>query len=241
MHVPRSEPPEFTGFAPEAFDFFNQLSANNHKVWFHDNRDQYEQYITGALKGLFESLVPTILELSPNFEVNGRTGKNLSRINRDMRFARDKSPYRHNLYLYFTERENPGRDARLYVGLSADGVTCGFATYHRPHGAMDKLLKQRRARHPQAVDEFCRRISRRYEMYWHGTERRERVKYSGPPKSDKDWKRCKGFVVRKLFSPQHKALGSRRFVGSVEKIFRELFPLYAFSALEGPENEKSLD
>lgn len=231
---------EFQGFGPEGFDFFRRLTKNNNKAWLDQNRAIYEKHVVGTLRGLFDALAPTMLELHPDFEVSGRTGKNLSRINRDVRFARDKSPYRHNLYLYFAERGTSGRDARLYVGLSADGITCGFASYHRPRGTMDRLLKPRRAREPQLVEYFLRRISRRYDIYWHGKERGQWVKHAGPPRSEQDWKRAKALVIRKLFAPQHSAVSSSRFVGRVEKIFWELFPLFSFAAFDGSENERPL-
>jgi uncharacterized protein (TIGR02453 family) len=231
---------EFTGFHPESFDFFRRLTRNNNKTWFAENREVYDRQVVGALRGLLEAIAPVVRELNPDFETSGRTGRNLSRINRDIRFSKDKSPYRHNMYLFFSERETRGREARLYVGLSAEGVTCGFAAYHRPKGTMDRVLKPRRADDPVTVDRFLKTLRRRYEMYWHGTERGKWVKHKGVPKSESDWKRVKGLVARKVFTPEHRSLRSARFGATVEKIFRDLFPFYAFSALAEPANERRL-
>lgn len=222
----------FRGFTPHSFGFFRRLARNNRKEWFEANRPTYEEQVVAPLHGLFAALSPTVVELSPDFELSGRTGRNFSRINRDMRFARNKAPYHHNLYLYFTRADSGPWDARLYVGLSADGVTTGFATYHRPQGSMDRLLKPRRAEDPAGVDRFLRRLARRYEIYWHGMEKGEWRKYLGRPRSDADWKRAKALVVRKLFLPSRAELYSARFAGRVARIFGELFPLYAFSALD---------
>lgn len=228
----------FRGFHPEAFRFFRRLARNNHKPWFDRHRAIYEEHVAGALKGLFEELAPVLLDWYPDFEVSGRTGKNFSRINRDIRFARDKSPYRRNLYLYFAPRRDPRLDTRLYVGLSAEGVTCGFATYNGRHSSLDRLLKPRvarysgRARDPQRLEKLIRPLALRYEMYWHGVERGQWKKYHGCPRTDKEWKRCKAWVVRKKFPAGHRALGFPAFARTVAKIFRELFPLFAFSALE---------
>ncbi len=235
-----SHPNEFTGFHPESFDFFRRMALNNHKAWFDQNREVYDRQIVGTLKGLLEAIAPVVRELNPDFETSGRTGRNLSRINRDIRFSKDKSPYRPNMYLFFSERETRGREARLYVGLSAEGITCGFAAYHRPKGKMVRVLKPRRTDSPETVDRFLRGLERRYEMYWRGTERGKWVKYKGAPKSDSDWKRAKGLVIRKMFLPEHRTLRSARFAATVEKIFRDLFPFYAFSALAEPGNEMQL-
>ena len=224
----KSDPAKFRGFHPEAFRFFRRLARNNHKPWFDQNRPIYEQHVSGALKALLEALAPRMLLLEPAFEVSGKTGKNFSRINRDIRFARDKSPYRGNLYLFFG-RAGTDLGTRLYVGLSADGVTCGFAAYHGRGSEMEDIFKPRRAREPEEIDRMLRRLERRYEMYWHAKERGEWMKHRGRPRSDEDWQRCQALIVRQVFPPTRLALRLPRFARQVEKTFRELFPLYSFA------------
>lgn len=231
---------QFRGFHPEAFRFFRRLARNNHKPWMDRNRTIYHEHVAGALKGLFEELVPVVLALDPDFEISGKTGRNFSRINRDIRFARDKSPYRRHLYLYFCPYGNTGLDTRLYVGLAADGVTCGFATYNGRHSALARLLKPRRASNPQPLERFVRRLSRKYEMYWYATERGAWTQHPDVPRSEKDWKHCRAWVVRKQFPTERRQLRSAGFAQEVARIFRELFPLYAFSAIEGRAGEQAL-
>lgn len=224
--------PRFRGFQPEAFRFFRRLARNNQKPWFDKNRPIYEQHVAGALRGLFEEIIPAMLALDPDFEISGKTGRNFSRINRDIRFARDKSPYRRNLYLYFNRHGSRGLDTRLYVGLSADGVTCGLAAYNGRDSSLERLLKPRRARQPAEFARAIRRLTRRYEMYWHGLEKAEWRKYAGYPRSDKEWKRCRAWVIRRQFPASRRELRSPRFARQVKKIFTELFPLYAFGTHE---------
>lgn len=232
--------PRFRGFHPEAFRFFRRLARHNHKPWFDRNRALYDEHVAGALKGLFEELAPLMLALHPDFEVSGLTGKNFSRINHDIRFARDKSPYRRHLYLYFAERGKSGLDTRLYVGLSAEGVTCGWAAYNGRRSLLQCLLKPRRARQPQRLEKLLQGLARRYEMYWHGAERGQWKKYPGSPKTEKDWKRCRAWVVRKRFPATRPVLRAPAFAREVASIFQELFPLYAFSSIEGPVGEHAL-
>ncbi|MFQ5695337.1 MAG: DUF2461 family protein [Terriglobia bacterium] len=238
----------FQGFQPEAFRFFRRLARNNHKPWFDRHRPLYDQHVAGALRALFEELAPAMLALFPHFDVAGTTGRNFTRINRDIRFARDKSPYKRNLYLYFAAREQrragrsraSQRGNRLYLGLSADGITCGLALYDGRASALETVLKPRRARDPKRVDLLLRKLGRRYQVYWHGRERGAWKKYPGPPRTEKDWKRCRALVLRKHFPPARRELRSPRFARQVEKIFRALFPLYAFSTVEGRAGEKAL-
>lgn len=233
-------PGPFAGFSPASFRFFRQLARNNHKPWFDRNRPVYEEQVAGALKRLFGALLPVVRKLSPEFEVSGRSGRNFSRINRDIRFARDKSPYRRNLYLFFGARSDGQLGTRLYVGISAEGVTCGFAAYNGRESSLHRILKPRRACHPERLERWIRRLGRRFEMYWHGVERGEWRKYPGAPREERDWKRCRAWIVRARFSPRRRELRSARFARRVESIFRDLFPLFAFAALEGRAAERAL-
>ncbi len=238
MHRPQRA--RFAGFHPDAFLFFRRLARNNNKPWFDRNRAAYDEHIAGALKALCEDLAPFLLSLDPDFEVSGKTGKNLSRINRDIRFARDKSPYHQNLRLYFGPRRAPEEVARLYVTLFTEGVSCGLGLYGGRASLLETRFKARRARDPLAVERFLGRLARRYQIYWHGTEKGHWKKYPGPPKTDKDWKRCRALVVRRVFPASAGELRSPRFVRIVERIFRELFPLYAFATLDGPRGDQAL-
>ena len=117
----------FSGFGPDSFAFFQELALNNHKPWFDQNRACYEQHVVGAFRGLLEVLAPSLHKLNQHFETSGKTNGNFSRINRDIRFSKDKSPYKSNYYLYiFDGRHDRGHTGRLYVGLSADCLTVGF-------------------------------------------------------------------------------------------------------------------
>src|SRR5260370_7656133 len=82
----------------DTFRFFRELSANNRTEWMQANRERYQECVVQPLRGLCEELAPAVLRLDPRFETSGRTGANLSRINPDIRFAKDKTPYRAQLH-----------------------------------------------------------------------------------------------------------------------------------------------
>ena len=80
---------------PDFFEFFIELSANNRKSWFDENRSRYEQDV----KKPFEMLVADLLSAfakHQNAEVAIRPGDCIFRINRDIRFSKDKTPYKLN-------------------------------------------------------------------------------------------------------------------------------------------------
>ena len=104
----------FLGFSPDSFQFFRELAQSNNKVWFEQNRARYDQYVVGAFRGLLVALETFLLKLNPQFEIGGKTNRNFSRINRDIRFSKDKSPYKPNYYLYvFDRRQDRAEAGRL--------------------------------------------------------------------------------------------------------------------------------
>src|ERR1700674_85877 len=113
-------------FARETFQFFKDLSRHNRKEWMDANRDRYQAAIVQPFRCLLEELAPAALELDSRFDTSGRTGANFSRINRDIRFAKDKTLYKTHMYLKFSVPAPGKRETgQLYVGLSVDTVTAG--------------------------------------------------------------------------------------------------------------------
>src|SRR2546426_4387940 len=117
-------------FTRETFQFFRQLSHNNRKAWMDANRERYRSAIVQPLRRLLEEVSPAVLALDSRFDTSGRTGSNFSRINRDIRFAKDKTLYKTHMYLKFSVPVPGKRETgQLYVGLSVDTVTAGFRFY----------------------------------------------------------------------------------------------------------------
>ncbi len=227
---------KFSGFSDESFKFFRELARNNNKAWFDQNRDRYETSVTGAFRSLLHTVEPVLLSLNPHFEIGGKTNANFSRINRDIRFSKDKSPYKSNYYLFvYDSRRSRETDGRFYVGLSADCVTVGFAIYATwkkgADGALETVFRPRfqkeRARFLRLVAGVRRR---QYETYWHRMEKGEWVLHPGLPKKDEDWLTAQAWIVRRVFEPGARGLSSPAFAKQIVRIFVDLYPLYMFTA-----------
>ncbi len=227
----------FPGFTAESFTFFEELGENNHKLWFDANRARYDQHVVGTFRGLLEALTPLLRKLNPHFETGGKTNGNFSRINRDIRFSKDKRPYKGNYYLYvYDGGHDRGYGGRLYVGLSADCVTVGFSIYDtdkKSPGTLRTVFRKRAGSEQAALDRLLARIvrGRRYETYWYRLEKGEWAQHPGLPRREEDWQSVKGWVVRKVFLPNARGLGSPSFARVVQTIFAELYPLYRFTSV----------
>ena len=117
----------------ETFRFLRDLKRNNHKEWMEENRERYRQQLVQPLRDLLVAMTPAMLKLHPRIDVGGRTAVNFSRINRDIRFAKDKTLYHARMYVFFPPQGGKNRQpGELYIGVNADSVTTGFRIYLDP-------------------------------------------------------------------------------------------------------------
>ena len=114
----------FTGIRPAALRFLSGLKRRNTRSWFEANRAVYETEIRGPLKALVEEVDVQLARVAP--EIVGDPRRSLFRINRDVRFSRDKSPYKTNAACWFYHR-----DAGRGVGGEAQGGA-GFYFHFSP-------------------------------------------------------------------------------------------------------------
>jgi hypothetical protein len=190
-----------------------------------ENRDRYQSAVVVPFRILLDRLTPFALKLNPRFVVSGRVGQNFSRINRDIRFAKDKSPYRPQMYLYFAE---PGEGGQLYVGISAETVTCGFRAYRQSRNSpLATLARERGMKHTEFVGKLRRKLGKKFDSYWYATEKGEWTKRTGWPAAPEDWGKLQGWVVRRKL-PRGAATRAT-FERKVAAVFRQVYPLYSFT------------
>jgi uncharacterized protein (TIGR02453 family) len=221
-------------FTRATFQFFRDLARNNRKVWMDANRERYRESVVEPFRRLLEDLSPAVLELDSRFDTSGRTGANFSRINRDTRFAKDKTPYRAQMYLKFSAPfPGEGETGQLYAGISAHTVTAGFRIYSgskRKEAALARIGEAHALRQPKWVAQQKRRLSRRYESYWYTAGKGEWTQHAGWPTASDDWKKIQGWIVRRKL----KTADASRFAFPREilKIFRDVYPLLLFTSFE---------
>lgn len=215
---------------PATLRFFRDLSRHNHKEWMDANRDRYRSEVVEPFRGLLAALAPYVLQLNPGFDTAGRTGVNFSRINRDIRFARDKTPYRPQMYLTFPDPEaGENASTQLYVGISAEAVTAGFRAYAMGparNSPFRQMVLPRVQANPNWVARQKKRLGRRYESYWYSTEKGEWTKHAGWPLRQEEWKKLQGWVVRRKLPQSAAALPN--FVTKANQLFRDTYPLFTF-------------
>lgn len=118
----------FSGFSLESLKFLKGLKRNNEKVWFEANRPVYERAVKQPLLRLAEELDIRFAKLAPEFVAPPKRA--LFRIHRDVRFSKDKTPYKSHAALWVFHR-----DAGRGVGREAHGGA-GFYFHLEPGASM---------------------------------------------------------------------------------------------------------
>ncbi len=144
----------FSGFTQGAVDFLTDLRFNNYEAFFEQNRERYETLVKEPLRALCEELAPVVRMIDPRLDT--RPGRTMSRIRRDTRFTRDKSPFRDHVWLgwrYPGETRSEGFG--MYWGFGPDWLSWGCGLYGTDKPVMDALRLHIR-REPEEVRALLR-------------------------------------------------------------------------------------
>ena len=128
----------FTGFSEEALRFLTDIRLNNNQAFYEANRERYEESVKAPLRALCDEMAPIVQVIDPRLDV--RPGRTMSRIRRDTRFTKDKSPFRDHVWLgwrYPGERRSEGFG--MYWGFGPDWLGWGCGCYDTDKPLMDAL------------------------------------------------------------------------------------------------------
>ncbi len=103
---------QFRGFSRKTFTFLRDLHRNSDKTWFKARREVYEEHVLQPLRDLVSDLADFMLGIDLSFEVAPSVGKTISRIYRDTRFSKDKSPFHDCAWITF---KRSGKDWSRYI------------------------------------------------------------------------------------------------------------------------------
>jgi uncharacterized protein (TIGR02453 family) len=116
-------------FGPEALTFFRGLARHNNKSWFEAHRLDYEQHVKQPMSELVEIMDHRFADLAPEFV--GDPKRSMFRLNRDIRFSSDKSPYKTHAACWFFHGDGSSK-----VGREAHGGGAGFYFHLQPGASL---------------------------------------------------------------------------------------------------------
>jgi len=186
---------QFQGFSLKAFRFLKDIKKNNNKRWFEAHRGAYEQYLLQPLRDLVTDLGDCMLGIDLSFEVAPAVNKTISRIYRDTRFSKDKSPFRDCMWITF---KRSGKDwarwsAGYFLEINATWYRYGLGFYD----AAPDIMAQFRAQLDAEPQKFLRAID------WFGKqdtfalqgETYKRLKGPDKPEPIRTWYNHKSFYL----------------------------------------------
>jgi len=143
----------FNGFSTDAVRFYEELTTHNNREWFQENKIRYQDGVLKPAQAFVETLGERLKILSPAFQYDSRTSGvgSILRIYRDIRFSKDKTPYKTHLGIVFWEgnhkkMENPG----FYFHLDPTGAVF-YSGFH--HFTSAFLRAYREAVHDKQIGE----------------------------------------------------------------------------------------
>ena len=131
----------FQGFDKSFFAFFTELAANNNRDWFEANKPRYREQVVAPISAFIEAMAPRLAKISKHYVADPRpNGGSMFRIYRDVRFSKDKKPYKENAGVHF--RHGLGRDAHapgFYVHLTPKEVFFGGGIWLPPSPQLARI------------------------------------------------------------------------------------------------------
>jgi len=138
---------QFHGLTEDTYQFFWEIAFQNHRDFFEANRDRYKTVVQKPLLQLAEMLTQTALEIDPSFNV--RPAAVVSRIRRDTRYSKDKSPYRDHAWLgYKPHEQRTSISFVVYAEFERDSYGYGMGMY-APEPQLMQAFRNRILARPQ--------------------------------------------------------------------------------------------
>ena len=215
----------FSGFSPETFKFFNDLKEYNHKPWFDKNKPIYEEEILRPLKALAHVMTPVMYAIDPRINMN--PNKIVSRIYRDVRFSKDKTPYRTSMWISFqrllTDWQNfPG----YYLEISENGYQYGMGLYLPKKKEMDNF-RSAIEYDPNHFREMTEDLIGKNGFIIGGEEYKRPMGKNALPEYFQQWIQRKSIYLYKQF-PVGEELFSVDFAQFMADEYTLLLPLYDY-------------
>jgi uncharacterized protein (TIGR02453 family) len=205
-------------------DFLKSLQENNDRDWFNENRKQYES-AKAEMEEVINQIIPLIKAFDPS--IGAITAKEcMFRIFRDVRFAKDKSPYKTNFGGFISKGGRKGIHSGYYLHIQPGASFIGGGCYMPQSDPLKKIRQEILYN----IEEFKGIIKQKdFIKYF---DQLEGDKLKRPPKDfpadfpDIELLKFKSYVVFKSVSD--KEILSKNFMEHMIDIFKAMHPLNQF-------------
>jgi uncharacterized protein (TIGR02453 family) len=132
----------FSQFPLETPTFLHGIADNNHKNWFQTNRALYESGYVEPARRFVETVGPRLKNISGGVRFEPKVNGSIGRVNRDVRFSKDKRPYKDHLDIWFWHGEKKGWNRPgFYLRIAPETIFVGSGM-HMLEGAMLERFRE---------------------------------------------------------------------------------------------------
>ena len=216
--------PPFLGFPKEGITFLKRLKKNNNRLWFTRHKSEYEDNVKLPMQSLIAALQPHIVGFAPEIDVNPK--RSMFRIYRDIRFSKDKSPYKTHVAAVFHVKGHWQGSAGYYVHIEPSGVYVGGGIYLPDSDQLRKLRKAIEDRSEEFLS-FVKSRAFKKEFQKIEGEKLQRVPQGyAPDHPMAEWLKHKQFYTGVEWKESE--CHSSRFVNKVVGVYKDLYPFVRF-------------
>ncbi len=143
----------FAGFPKAGIAFLRDLEANNTRAWFQPRKAEYEEFVLEPMRALVDELSAMCASL--DVPIFGTDKASIFRVHRDVRFSKNKLPYKTHVSAYLSRDAGRTTPGGLYIHVQPTGSFVGAAFY----GMEPALLNRWRAAMRDRPKAFARVIA----------------------------------------------------------------------------------
>lgn len=153
-------------FTDDFNKFFKDLAKNNNKEWFDTNRKRYEQSVKKPFEAFVAEVIKRVQKLDPNVKIEPKDA--IFRINRDIRFSKDKTPYKMTASAIVSRggRKDHGEPG-IYFELGPEHVQI-FGGSYEPEKEQLEMIRRKIASDPKAFKKLYE--AREFRSHFNGIE-----------------------------------------------------------------------
>jgi len=130
---------KFNGFSRQYFTFFNLLKKNNSKEWFEKHRSDYDEYVLHPAREFVIEMGKKLRKIAPGVNAIPKINKSLFKINRDVRFSKDKSPYKTYMGIWLWEGGRKRMESSgFYLHVEKKNLLIGVGIKMFPKPLLDR-------------------------------------------------------------------------------------------------------
>jgi len=214
-------------FSRKAISFLKELNQNNNKIWFDENRQRYEDEVRTPALDYIESMAQPLAKISPHFIASAKkVGGSLMRVHKDIRFSKDKTPYKTNIGIHFKHAR--GKDVHapgFYVHIEPGEVFLGAGIW-RPESSTLKNVRTLIDEYPKEWAKLTKKLTGKDEFNFGGESLKRPPKgFQAEHPLIEDLKRKDFIAVRQL---KVSSFYSKEFEKETARLFKAAAPLVKF-------------